>query len=433
MGKSVIPCSLCSGEEFDILAHNEFGVYVGATDTSAVFIDTVLCRRCGLIFHNPLPSYKQLELYYGFSDSPDSDSPIFTLMPEQFNGETRLDGLRRDQAAYLQKHWGDRTGGSLLEIGSYEGHLLSVFQQLGWIVQGVELNRRASFVARTLYGVTIHDGAIDSLSASPRSFDAVVAVHVLEHVNNPKATLMSCCRLLKDNGLLYLEVPDVEQLPASLVGTLFNLEHLYYFSPGTLTNILHSAGFEIVDLSTDIGYPAVRVIARPSQHMSPIESNYQRALSLYWSKVDDMRQLTISISLELVNLVTNWYNNKSRLVIYGAGQHTKYLLKLAKFDQVNVIGLIDSDPKKQGHTFCGYKVFAPADIMELNPEVILISSYGYQNEIYDSLECVASTIQIIRLYKQVFELEEYAHQLRIDANSGKGKDCSNSFLNQTRV
>lgn len=41
-----------------------------------------------------------------------------------------------------------------------------------------------------------------------RSFDFVIAAHVIEHMKNPLGAIEAWCRVCKQNGLLYLIVPD---------------------------------------------------------------------------------------------------------------------------------------------------------------------------------------------------------------------------------
>jgi len=408
---TVSPCPICGGEDFDVLMHNRFGVYLGSATSTTLEVDTSLCQGCGLVFHNPLPSHEELEQYYGLSES-DAESPVFSLIPEQLDGKARLDAFRQEMVGFLQRHWGERSPGRLLEMGSNEGHLLHGFRECGWDVQGAELNRRASAVARALFNVPVHDGTIQSLSADPHSFEAIVSVHVLEHVHDPLETLKECHHLLHPDGVLYLEVPNLEQIPVSLAGTLFCFEHLYYFTPRSVTNVLHQSGFEVVDLDDQIGYPAIRVIAKPTSTRREIASDYDRATCLYQNKIQDGHRLSEDLGCRLKSWVTQWTHEHKRVVLYGAGQHTKNILELADFQQVNVVGLVDGDPQKQGKVFNGYQVFRRQDMLDLRPDAILISSYAHQNEIADSLRAEFPAESIFTLYDHVFELEEYAYQIQ---------------------
>src|SRR6266545_3851981 len=80
-----------------------------------------------------------------------------------------------------------------------------------------------------------------------REFDVVTAFHVLEHVHDPHEFLRRLSRLLRPDGILVVEVPNVDD---ALVSTYdipayrsfyFTNAHLWYFSPRTLDGALASA------------------------------------------------------------------------------------------------------------------------------------------------------------------------------------------------
>ncbi|HLY94995.1 MAG TPA: methyltransferase domain-containing protein, partial [Gaiellaceae bacterium] len=82
----------------------------------------------------------------------------------------------------------------------------------------------------------------------PESFDAVVLLSVLEHVNDPRAMLADVRRVLRPSGALFVIVPNVASLACRVLheraATFDGRNHLVYFSPETLTRILTAEGFE---------------------------------------------------------------------------------------------------------------------------------------------------------------------------------------------
>ena len=61
-------------------------------------------------------------------------------------------------------------------------------------------------------------------------------------------------RLLKDNGLIALEIPNIASKMARIAGTHWELmsprEHLFYFTPYTLKRTLASAGFDVLGIKS---------------------------------------------------------------------------------------------------------------------------------------------------------------------------------------
>jgi hypothetical protein len=78
--------------------------------------------------------------------------------------------------------------------------------------------------------------------------------HVLEHVDSPMAILVRLRRWLRDDGVLILEVPNIEARFEAPI-TKFHVAHLFYYSPATLEAVAKASGFGVdeVHLSEDGG------------------------------------------------------------------------------------------------------------------------------------------------------------------------------------
>ncbi len=97
------------------------------------------------------------------------------------------------------------------------------------------------------------------------SYDIVINMASLEHMKEPSKTLLEFKRILKEDGLLILEVPY--DVPFSLLKILFWLRcfwegsiyrneyylkkggHLHHFSPRSIRRLLEGIGFEIIELN----------------------------------------------------------------------------------------------------------------------------------------------------------------------------------------
>lgn len=74
-------------------------------------------------------------------------------------------------------------------------------------------------------------------------FDVIAAFHVFEHLSNPQESLHELVDLLKDNGRIVIEVPDVNSNWCSW--NYVNPAHLSYFSTNSLTRLMQRVGLEI--------------------------------------------------------------------------------------------------------------------------------------------------------------------------------------------
>jgi len=75
--------------------------------------------------------------------------------------------------------------------------------------------------------------------------------HVLEHLLDPITTLEKIKYVLKDNGRLYISVPDMFNPINPLNGYFFRAVHLYYFCQETLLSTIHKAGLKPVEFKSD--------------------------------------------------------------------------------------------------------------------------------------------------------------------------------------
>jgi SAM-dependent methyltransferase len=168
----------------------------------------------------------------------------------------------------------------------------------GWTVAGVEPSAPlAEFAKRAAGGrADVQCCSLQDARFDPRSFDAITLFDVLEHVPDPIAFVASCRRLLKPDGLLFVNVPDIGSGIARLLGKRWPLllpEHLNYFDRNSLQRCAGAAGFRVVQFSSraasfSVGY----VLHRLGQHDIPGARPAARWLDHGW-----LSSLVVSVPL----------------------------------------------------------------------------------------------------------------------------------------
>ncbi|MBT3633005.1 MAG: class I SAM-dependent methyltransferase [Candidatus Marinimicrobia bacterium] len=155
----------------------------------------------------------------------------------------------------------------VIDIGCGGGLFLSKFKNLGSEVVGVELNDSRAQYAKTIHGLEIHKRPIES-SFWPENyseyFDAVTIWDVIEHVNYPLATLRSATKVLKKNGLIFIDTPCRDSFYhrfgelsykisngafPTFLNTMYSSHlfgHKQIFSTIEMKSLLESAGLEVV-------------------------------------------------------------------------------------------------------------------------------------------------------------------------------------------
>jgi ubiquinone/menaquinone biosynthesis C-methylase UbiE len=135
-----------------------------------------------------------------------------------------------------------------LELGCGEGLFLEIVQDNPrFYSTGLDLCEKSVEKALTKV-LDAHQSDLESKNYPDDTFDFVFAFHQLEHVQNPEGLVLEMQRILKPGGHLFVALPCISHLTARLAGRRWKHlrppEHLWYFSPLTLSKFVTRLGFE---------------------------------------------------------------------------------------------------------------------------------------------------------------------------------------------
>jgi hypothetical protein len=218
----------------------------------------VQCRRCGLVYRNPIERPEELEaIYEQEGPAPDVLRALHETQRASFV----------TQAARLGQVFGRR--GSGIEVGSYVGAFLAAARDAGWQFSGVDVNTSANEFTRSL-GFQVHDGPLESLDPD-RRFDVVAIWNCLDQLADPAATIHAARSHLSPAGLLALRVPNgacyaalrpLLRGPLSGIvrawlahNNLLGFPYRYGFTPRSLTLLVERLGFTVVHVTPDVLVP----------------------------------------------------------------------------------------------------------------------------------------------------------------------------------
>jgi len=135
--------------------------------------------------------------------------------------------------------------GRVLEVGCGAGALLRRLRDLGWTVEGQDVDPNAASIADN--DIVVHLGDLRALALPSESYDAVVMNHVIEHVHYPVALLRECHRLAKPGGILVITTPNAESYGHRIFRDAWRgLEpprHLHLFTSKSLEFIASKSGW----------------------------------------------------------------------------------------------------------------------------------------------------------------------------------------------
>jgi SAM-dependent methyltransferase len=200
------------------------------------------CERCGFTFTSPqFTAEEYARIYAAVHAAKGAGSPPRA----RFAALAKRVRLTERKGRFLD--FGCGNGEFLDAMEGYDG----VGFEIGVDVPG-GIERRGRLVAGDILSETAAE-----VGVVPAGFDFIVAWDVLEHLAAPVPEMKRLNTLLKPGGRLYLTVPNVASWMARLSNEKWNmllLEHLWYFSPVTLTRFVGRCGFAVNDIKA-IGYP----------------------------------------------------------------------------------------------------------------------------------------------------------------------------------
>jgi 2-polyprenyl-3-methyl-5-hydroxy-6-metoxy-1,4-benzoquinol methylase len=197
--------------------------------------DLYRCVECGTVQQPSLPRGERLhELYRAGSD-------------ERYMLEER--GRRRSAIRLLELLDTHVRRGRLLQVGCSYGLLLDEARRRGYEVEGVELSREATRYARERLGLKVHETAIEDLELEGALYDAILLVDVLEHLEDPLATLECLLAALAPGGAMLIVTPDPASVVARTAGSrwwCYVPAHLCLIPRGTLRELLTARGLTVL-------------------------------------------------------------------------------------------------------------------------------------------------------------------------------------------
>ncbi len=215
------------------------------------------CEICGFKHLDPIPSKEEIKEYYERRYYQEK-------IPKLLNSEKERNELPwsniwyRDRLLTLNKYAGDESK-SLLDVGCGNGFFLKFMGENGWEAIGIEPSPEASEYTRSL-GYRVFNTTLEEFVEDRwfNYFDAVNLKCVLEHITNPKKILEICKSLLKNCGMICIEVPNdfnLLQLQAHKLGKpqwwITARDHINYFDFHSLEKLLLRLDFEIILRTTD--------------------------------------------------------------------------------------------------------------------------------------------------------------------------------------
>jgi SAM-dependent methyltransferase len=360
-------CPLCGREESEV-------AHVGNLPLCDALVrqETRVCRGCGVVFERSTPDQVWSALY--------GDVWQRGALPTAAHRALYADDARRI---------GPGNGRTAFEIGCGGGFLLDELARAGWKTSGCDPEHAAVELARS------KGHAVDARLFEPRAelqADLVVLGDVLEHQADPRAMLRGVRASVAAGGRVYVRVPDLLAIDFESFGDVFGLQHRVWFTPETLRECLASEGFEVeIQGSHGRGQHALARLGTPRPWKRPA-GEPERSLALVRRYARSLRARRVEVSDRLAHLAGG------EVALYGGGEHAQELLAFSPLGKL-ATRVVDGNPALCGKPCGPFTIEAPESLRARVPNVVVIASRAYQDEIRAALaDLELRGVEIVALY-----------------------------------
>lgn len=288
----------------------------------------------------------------------------------------------------------ETNGKSVLEIGSNDGKLLSLMQDRGYTVSGIDPAENLVKIANQ-NGVPTRLGFFDEDSSRfiPKC-DIVIARHVFCHVDDWHNFIISLEIVTGPKSLVCIEVPYVgDMLKNCEFDTIYH-EHLSYLSIKAMQALLGDSGLQLHRI---IRYPihggAMLLMLRSKEFEKPQDSSvteFKENITL-----DDWRDFSEEANNQIQRLkatVRTFVAQGNSVAGLGASAKSTVWVNACGFTRKDIRFIADNTPQKQWTFSPGSDIPITDEgaILRELPDYVVMWAWNYKSEILEKFALARS-------------------------------------------
>lgn len=234
-----VPCPACGSIE---------SVY----QFSKYELDYTKCINCETVYINPRPTPEILDYYYKESENYAYWNK-YIFPASESNRREKIFKPRVDRILDICRNYNVGRN-CLLEVGAGFGTFCEEMSTRNYFnrIIAVEPTPDLANTCRNK-GLEVIELPIEKVSLKGLKVDIIVSFEVIEHLFSPRNFLLACESILPSGGFIIITCPNVKGFDIMTLQELSNSvdnEHLNYFNPNSLSNLLSNCGFEIIQVLT---------------------------------------------------------------------------------------------------------------------------------------------------------------------------------------
>jgi SAM-dependent methyltransferase len=211
------------------------------------------CRRCSLVFVNPMPTGAEIDEFY--SQHPRNDKYLRKSGGKFRRARWRIMRLKRLVV-----------GRRFLDIGCSIGSSVDAARMAGFEATGIDLDPQSiEFAAQEYPQCRFLHVSSSELARRGEKFDLIFSTEVIEHVTDPQAFVDDLRALLNPGGIVFLTTPHAThfRIPQDILSWygLKPPEHIVLFGRKSITALLERRGLEVLSAPLRLK-TTLKVVAR---------------------------------------------------------------------------------------------------------------------------------------------------------------------------
>ncbi|MDY0313543.1 MAG: class I SAM-dependent methyltransferase [Bacteroidales bacterium] len=274
-----INCSSCGSKSYELLAEK---------DRYGLKYYTRICKDCGFVYVSPRMTEESYAEFYN-----NEYRKLYVgenIASEKFYEDQVFRGKRIFQ--FINSHYElNNKKLDILEVGCGAGGILSVFKENGHNITGIDLGEEYLNYGKEKHKLNLIKTSLKDIDENYKA-DIIIYSHVFEHILNLEKELNTIKEHLKENGIIYIEVPGIKYVHKTYeMNFLKYLQnaHVYHFSLNSLSRILQKNNFNLV-----YGDEQIRTIFKLKIDIEDkvFKNEYSTVLE-YLTKIEKMRVFNI--------------------------------------------------------------------------------------------------------------------------------------------